>query len=63
MGSLYSMKPNPFISFTSVISPVPWAAKWDSTSDLVAVKNPIIRQWEGDQVKARHDTHATCGRR
>jgi hypothetical protein len=31
------MKPNPFISFTSVISPVPWAAKWDSMSALVAV--------------------------
>lgn len=37
MGSLYSMKPKPFISFTSVISPVPWVAKWASISALVAV--------------------------
>lgn len=37
MGSLYSMKPKPFISLTSVMSPVPWVAKWASTSALVAV--------------------------
>jgi hypothetical protein len=37
MGSLYSMKPKPFISFTSVMSPVPCFAKWASMSALVAV--------------------------
>lgn len=36
MASLYSMKPKPFISLISVISPVPWVAKWASTSCLVA---------------------------
>jgi hypothetical protein len=37
IASLYSMKPNPFMSLISVISPVPWLAKWASTSALVAV--------------------------
>jgi len=37
MASLYSMKPKPFMSLISVISPVPWALKWVSTSDLVAL--------------------------
>lgn len=36
MTSLYSMKPKPFMSLISVISPVPWVAKWASTSALVA---------------------------
>ena len=36
MASLYSMKPKPFISLISVISPVPWVAKCASTSALVA---------------------------
>jgi len=27
MASLYSMKPKPFMSLISVISPVPWVAK------------------------------------
>ena len=34
-ASLYSTKPKPFISLISVISPVPWVAKWASTSALV----------------------------
>ena len=33
--SLYSMKPKPFMSLTSVISPVPWVEKWFSISALV----------------------------
>ena len=37
MASLYSMNPKPFMSLISVISPVPWVAKWVSTSALVAV--------------------------
>lgn len=36
MASLYSMKPKPFMSLISVMSPVPWDAKWASTSALVA---------------------------
>jgi hypothetical protein len=36
MASLYSMKPKPFMSLISTISPVPWVAKWASTSALVA---------------------------
>jgi hypothetical protein len=36
MASLYSMKPKPFMSLISVISPVPWVAKCASTSALVA---------------------------
>ena len=36
MASLYSMKPKPFMSLISMISPVPWVLKWFSTSALVA---------------------------
>lgn len=36
MASLYSMNPKPFMSLISVMSPVPWDAKWASTSALVA---------------------------
>lgn len=36
IASLYSMKPNPFMSLISVISPVPCDLKWVSTSALVA---------------------------
>jgi hypothetical protein len=41
MASLYSIKPNPFISLISVISPVPWVLKWFSTSALVATVHGV----------------------
>jgi hypothetical protein len=41
MASLYSMKPKPFISLISVISPVPWVLKWFSTSALVATVHAV----------------------
>lgn len=44
MASLYSMKPNPFMSLISVISPVPCVAKCASTSALVAVEDRQYRQ-------------------
>jgi len=37
IASLYSMNPKPFMSLISVISPVPWVLKCDSTSALVAI--------------------------
>jgi hypothetical protein len=37
MASSYSMKPKPFMSLISLIVPVPWVAKWASTSALVAI--------------------------
>ena len=44
MSSSYSMKPKPFMSLISVISPVPWVAKWPSTSALVAVGTGVASQ-------------------
>jgi hypothetical protein len=41
IASLYSMKPKPFISLISVISPVPWVLKWFSTSALVATVHEV----------------------
>lgn len=42
IASLYSMKPKPFMSLISVISPVPWVAKCCSTSALVTA--PVASQ-------------------
>lgn len=41
IASLYSMKPKPFMSLISVISPVPWVLKWFSTSALVATVHAV----------------------
>lgn len=53
-ASLYSMKPKPFMSLISVISPVPWVAKWASTSALVAVERVGSQRYgPAEQGKAR----------
>lgn len=65
MGSLYSMKPKPFISFTSTISPVPWPAKWPSMSALVAVDpHPSVGvvSKRGQQRRQREVVIRTCSR-
>jgi hypothetical protein len=45
MASLYSTKPKPFMSLISVISPVPWLAKWFSTSAFVARARIRLAGW------------------
>ena len=49
MASLYSMKPKPFMSLISVISPVPWVWKWPSTSALVALRGRLPRYRRVDE--------------
>lgn len=52
IASLYSMKPKPFMSLISVISPVPWVLKWFSTSALVATVHAVQLAISVDEVKA-----------
>ena len=57
IASLYSMKPKPFMSLISVISPVPWVLKWFSTSALVATVHAVqsansVELSEGPQAQA-----------
>ena len=49
------MKPKPFMSLTSMISPVPWELKWFSMSALVAAcPKPGTVSQEKSQGPAKH---------